>query len=62
MPVFEAIDESTETPELFIGFTDLYVSLPPVAPRYPVIWACVSDQQPPWGDLVKINRRARAQA
>lgn len=62
MPVFDAIAEHTEPTELFIGFTDLYVSLPAIAPRYPVIWACTTDQEPAWGEVVRINKRAQEKA
>jgi len=40
MPVFDWIANHTEKPEVFIGFTDGYVSFPPQEPDIPVIiWA-----------------------
>lgn len=55
-PVMEWIDENTEQPEVFIGFTDGCVTFPDVAPAYPVIWASVSkDVQYPFGDVVHVE-------
>jgi Schitoviridae HNH endonuclease len=54
-PVFAAIAEELETPEVFIGFTDGYVTFPARAPSYHVIWASISDHTYPWGDVVRIN-------
>lgn len=59
MPVFEALDQKTEPPELFIGFTDLHVSLPRVAPSYPCIWACITDEVAGFGETIRINKKAR---
>lgn len=44
-----------ETPECFIGFTDGYVSFPKHPPEYLTIWASVSDQKYPYGDVVRIT-------
>lgn len=55
-PVFEWIAEHTEVPEVFIGFTDGYVSFPDQAPPIPVIiWAMTTDKEAPFGDTVHIN-------
>lgn len=55
-PVFRWIDDNAhEPPDVFIGFTDLCVTLPTHQPAYPVIWACVTDTVGPWGETVKIN-------
>lgn len=55
-PVFDWIDEHTETPEVFIGFTDGYVDFPKEMPHIPVIiWAMTTDVVAPWGETVKIN-------
>lgn len=55
-PVFAWIDANAhEPPDAFIGFTDLYVTLPKKEPSYPVIWACVSDKVAPWGETVAIK-------
>lgn len=55
IPVFDWIAQHTEAPDAFIGFTDLFVDLPDLAPTYPCIWACVSDKVAPWGDTVRIK-------
>lgn len=54
-PVFEWIAESTEKPEVFVGFTDGYVSFPQQQPDYVCIWASTTDKEYPWGDVVRIN-------
>jgi len=55
-PVFDWIAQSTETPEVFIGFTDGYVDFPPQAPPIPVIiWAMTTDKDAPFGENVRIN-------
>lgn len=56
MPVFDWIAEHTEKPEVFIGFTDGYVTFPPQEPDIPVIiWAMTTDMIAPFGDTVPIN-------
>lgn len=55
-PCFEWIEENChEKPDMFIGFTDGYVSFPPVAPAYPVIWCSYTDHDYPWGEVVRIH-------
>jgi predicted metal-dependent peptidase len=55
-PVFDWINEQTEVPEVFIGFTDGYVSYPTDVPPIPVmIWAMTTEQDAPYGDTVRIN-------
>jgi predicted metal-dependent peptidase len=58
-PVFDWINKSKEDPDMFIGFTDGYVTFPAAAPKYPVIWASSTKGQVqyPWGDVVEINQR-----
>lgn len=58
MPVFEWISQLQEPPEVFIGFTDGYVSFPQTEPAIPcIIWASTSKgpDEYPWGDVVEIN-------
>ncbi len=57
-PVLDWIAEQDEVPDLFIGFTDGYVSFPEREPRFPVIWASSTDQPYPWGQVVRVNKRA----
>jgi predicted metal-dependent peptidase len=54
-PVFKWIADSLEVPDMFIGFTDGYVTFPKMEPTFPVIWASVSDVKYPWGDVVRIH-------
>lgn len=55
-PCFEWIDkQNEEKPDVFIGFTDGYVTFPKVAPSYHVIWAAVADTKFPWGDVVRVK-------
>ncbi len=56
MPVFDWIADHTEKPEVFIGFTDGYVTFPAQEPDIPVIiWAMTTDKVAPFGDTVPIN-------
>lgn len=55
IPVFDWIANHTEAPDAFIGFTDLFVTLPDKAPSYPCIWACVSEKVSEWGETVPIK-------
>lgn len=59
-PVFDWIADHTEKPEVFIGFTDGYVSFPKQEPDIPVIiWAMTTDKVAPYGDTVPINPKAK---
>jgi predicted metal-dependent peptidase len=58
-PVMKWIDDNAETPDLFIGFTDGYVSFPGREPRFPVIWASSTDTAYPWGQVVRVNKVVR---
>lgn len=57
-PVLDWIGEQGETPELFIGFTDGYVSYPDQEPPFPTIWASSTDYEYPYGQKVRVNKRA----
>jgi len=60
-PVFKWIEDNAhEPPDMFIGFTDGYVTFPKNAPSYPVIWASSTDYTYPWGEVVRVNKRAQA--
>jgi len=54
-PVFEWINEQLGRPEVFIGFTDGYVSFPANQPDFLAIWASTTDHTYPWGDVVRIH-------
>ena len=56
-PVMEWIhDNGYEPPDMFIGFTDGYVTFPSKEPDFPVIWASSTDHTYPWGDVVRVNK------
>lgn len=46
-------------PDLFIGFTDGYVSHREREPAFPVIWASTTDHPYPFGQVVRVNKVAR---
>lgn len=56
-PVFDWIDQQHERPEVFIGFTDGYLTFPAVEPNFVTIWASTAKTPDgyPWGDVVEIN-------
>lgn len=58
-PVLDWIAKQEQVPDLFIGFTDGYVTFPPREPRFPVIWASSTKGQVnyPWGQVVHVNQR-----
>jgi predicted metal-dependent peptidase len=53
-PVFDWINEQEGRPEVFIGFTDGYVSFPP-QPDFLTIWCSTTDHTYPYGEVVRIN-------
>lgn len=55
VPPFEYVAEQNITPAAMIYLTDLYGPAPETEPPFPVLWACVSDEPAPWGELVKIE-------
>ena len=56
-PVMQWIDEQSGRPEVFIGFTDGYVTFPPIAPDFLTIWASTTDKEYPYGDVVRLNEQ-----
>ncbi len=56
-PVFEWIANQQGKPEVFIGFTDGYVSFPDVHPDCVIIWASTGKgpEGYPYGDVVEIS-------
>jgi predicted metal-dependent peptidase len=54
-PPFEWVEQNAITPACMIYLTDLYGQVPPVAPEYPVLWVCTSDQKAPWGETIKMH-------
>jgi predicted metal-dependent peptidase len=49
-----------EPPDMFIAFTDGYLTFPDDAPHYPFIWAMSTDVVAPWGMNVRVMKRAHA--
>jgi predicted metal-dependent peptidase len=54
-PPFDYLEEQGIRPACLIYLTDLYGPAPDVAPDYPVLWACTTKQEAPWGELVEIE-------
>jgi len=55
-PVFNAVEESGDTPTVLIYLTDLYGSFPDSEPDYPVVWAVTGTCQTyPWGEYVPVE-------
>lgn len=54
-PVFDWIEEAALSPSALIYFTDLYGSFPDSEPSYPVIWCATSEENVPFGDVVRIK-------
>ena len=56
-PVMQWIEDQGAKPEVFIGFTDGYVTFPAMEPDFLTIWASTTDQPYPWGDVVRLNEK-----
>ena len=54
-PVFDYITEHDLKPETMVYLTDLYGDFPHEAPAYPVVWAATTNENVPWGDVVRIK-------
>ena len=49
-PALEWIEQNCEEPpDMFMPFTDGYLTFPDEEPRYPVMWVMSTDVKPPWG-------------
>lgn len=55
VPPFEYLAAENIHPDTFIYLTDLYGSAPEKPPGYPVVWCATTDQEVPWGDVVRIK-------
>jgi predicted metal-dependent peptidase len=55
VPVFEYCGEHDIRPETLIYLTDGYGQFPAEAPAYPTIWAMTTDQQAPFGEVVRLK-------
>ena len=57
-PALEWIEQNCdEPPDMFLAFTDGYLTFPDEEPRYPVLWVMSTDVKPPWGATVRVNSR-----
>lgn len=61
-PVLEWLAKNNrgEVPDVFIGFTDGYVSHPKKPPPFPVIWVCHTDAEFPFGQVIRTGKRRDA--
>ena len=53
-PPFEWVEAEGVEPAALVYLTDLYGTVPPVEPGYPVIWACTTDEIAPWGETIHL--------
>jgi predicted metal-dependent peptidase len=51
---FERVEREGLEPDLLVYLTDLYGDFPNAAPKYPVIWGCITDAGAPWGEIVRV--------
>lgn len=54
-PVLDWIADQHDRPEMFLAFTDGYVTFPHKIPPYPVLWCSTTDTKYPFGDVVRIK-------
>jgi len=54
-PPFAYVEDQGLQPAAFLYLTDLYGPMPKEAPDYPVLWCCINDKQPAWGEVVEIE-------
>lgn len=57
-PLFDWIEQEAgfgQQPDALICFTDAHIMFPPHAPSYPVVWGVTTDQECPFGEVVRIN-------
>jgi predicted metal-dependent peptidase len=54
-PVFKWLDETGQTPELLVYFTDAQGQFPALEPNYPVIWLVKGRDTVPWGQRIQLN-------
>lgn len=59
-PVLDWIRDQGVVPDLFIGFTDGYVSYPDREHEFATIWASSTDHKYPFGQVVRVNKVARS--
>jgi predicted metal-dependent peptidase len=55
-PVFDLLRLRRQTPDLFIGLSDLYTVLPDRRPPFPVLWvAPPTHGRAPWGKVIEVG-------
>jgi len=42
-------------PDIAIYLTDLYGPFPDKAPKYPLVWAALSNEKVPWGKVIRLD-------
>lgn len=53
-PVFDEVEEMGLSPDALVYLTDMHGTFPDMAPRYPVIWAKITDVEAPWGEQLRL--------
>lgn len=53
--VFELVEEENLNPACLIYLTDLWGDFPEEAPSYPVLWAATTQEEVPFGDVIRIE-------
>lgn len=60
-PCIEWIKQNCEElPDMFMAFTDGYLTFPDEEPPYPMLWCMSTDVKPPFGACVRVLKRAHA--
>jgi len=54
VPVFDRLNEMGVVPDMLVYFTDGYGTFPE-EPRYPTIWASITDHTYPFGEVVRVE-------
>ena len=58
-PVFDRIEEECLVPDMLIYLTDLYGDQTEIPkPSYPVVWGCITNEDAPWGEIVRVPSQA----
>ena len=55
VPVFDMVSEENINPVCLIYLTDLWGDFPEEAPNYPVLWAATTQEEVPFGEVIRIE-------
>lgn len=53
-PVFNEVAKMGFDPDCLVYLTDMYGTFPEHAPKYPVLWAMITDEDAPWGAKLRL--------